>query len=69
MTTMEETVECRTCELSQKLSGFQLKLNEVYSETSRDEENQMFCLSAGKVTSDAEEVILLFFSIRFGGCP
>ena len=73
MTTMEETAECRLCELSQKKIGFQLKLKEVYSETCRDEKNQMFCLSAGKVTSDAEEVILSFFftftySIRSGGC-
>ena len=68
MTTMEETVECRTCELSQKKSGFQLGLKEVYSEKFRDEENQIFCLSAGKVTSDAEEVILSIFLllIQFG---
>jgi len=64
MTTMDESVECRSCELSQKKSGFQLEFRKVYSETCKDEENQIFCLSAGKVTSDAEEVILYIFNFN-----
>ncbi len=61
---MEETAQCRSCELSQKKSGFQLGFREVYSETCKDEENQIFCLSPGRVTSDAEEVILYIFLLQ-----
>ena len=57
MDNLNKLVECRSCDLSKK-TGFQLRLKEVFSETSIDKKNQIFQITAGKKTTDAKEVIL-----------
>jgi len=56
MDNSKDLAKCRSCDLSKKV-GFQLGLKEIFSETSTDEKNQIFQITAGKKTTDAKEVI------------